>query len=81
MDKRPGKSAFGKDYVRVMFKNGSYFDNIAARESSRGKRRHGKNFLSTLNFLIKDINKYKNIRGNIFMGRELNTCKKVIYTI
>jgi hypothetical protein len=24
-----------------MFKNGSYFDNIAARESSRGKRRHG----------------------------------------
>jgi hypothetical protein len=24
-----------------VFKNGSYFDNIAARESSRGKRRHG----------------------------------------
>jgi hypothetical protein len=24
-----------------MFKNGSYFDNIAATEKSRGKRRHG----------------------------------------
>lgn len=36
-----GKTTFGKDYVRVSFKNGSYFDNIAARETSRGKRRHG----------------------------------------
>ena len=34
-----------KDYCRYVFKNKSYFDNIAARESSRGKRRHGrKNF-------------------------------------
>ena len=41
IDFRPGKSQFGKDYVKVLFKNGSYFDNIAARESSRGKRRHG----------------------------------------
>ena len=31
----------GKDYCKYVFKNGSYFDNIAARESSRGKRRHG----------------------------------------
>ena len=31
----------GKDYAKYVFKNGSYFDNIAARESSRGKRRHG----------------------------------------
>ena len=30
----------GKDYAKYVFKNGSYFDNIAARESSRGKRRH-----------------------------------------
>ena len=30
-----------KDYCRYVFKNKSYFDNIAARESSRGKRRHG----------------------------------------
>ena len=31
----------GKDYVKVVFKNGSYFDNVAANEKSRGKRRHG----------------------------------------
>lgn len=30
----------GKDYAKYVFKGGSYFDNIAARESSRGKRRH-----------------------------------------
>lgn len=29
-----------KDYCKYVFKNKSYFDNIAARESSRGKRRH-----------------------------------------
>lgn len=28
-----------KDYVKKLFRNGSYIDNIAARESSRGKRR------------------------------------------
>lgn len=36
-----GKTMEGKDYCKYVFKNGSYFDNIAARESSRGKRRHG----------------------------------------
>lgn len=36
-----GKSLEGKDYCKYVFKNGSYFDNIAAKESSRGKRRHG----------------------------------------
>ena len=41
LDKRPGKTREGKDYVRYVFKNGSYFDNIAASEKSRGKRRHG----------------------------------------
>ena len=41
VDNRPGKTRFSKDQVIVMFKNGSYFDNIAARETSRGKRRHG----------------------------------------
>lgn len=30
-----------KDQCRYAFKNGSYFDNVAARENSRGKRRHG----------------------------------------
>ena len=36
-----GKSLEGKDKVRYVFKNGSILDNIAARESSRGQRRHG----------------------------------------
>ena len=35
-----GKSREGKDYVRYIFKNGSYFDNLAATERSRGARRH-----------------------------------------
>ena len=41
LDMRPGKTRQSKDYCIFMFKNGSYMDNIAARESSRGKRRHG----------------------------------------
>ena len=41
LDMRPGKTRQSKDYCIFRFKNGSYFDNIAARESSRGKRRHG----------------------------------------
>ena len=36
-----GKSLEGKDYVKYVFKNGSILDNIAARETSRGQRRHG----------------------------------------
>lgn len=40
LDMRPGRTRKSKDYAIYMFKNGSYFDNIAARESSRGKRRH-----------------------------------------
>lgn len=41
LDRRPGKTKEAKDYVVYVFKNGSYFDNIAASEKSRGKRRHG----------------------------------------
>lgn len=41
LDRRPGKTKESKDYVVYVFKNGSYFDNIAASEKSRGKRRHG----------------------------------------
>ena len=41
LDRRPGRTREGKDYVCYMFKNGSFFDNIAASEKSRGKRRHG----------------------------------------
>jgi hypothetical protein len=36
-----GQTSEGKDYCKYIFKNGSFLDNIAARESSRGKRRHG----------------------------------------
>lgn len=37
-----GATQESKDYAKYVFKNGSYFDNLAARESTRGKRRHGK---------------------------------------
>lgn len=36
-----GKSQESKDKVRYIFKNGSVLDNLAARESTRGQRRHG----------------------------------------
>ena len=49
-----GKTLEGKDYAKYIFKNNSYFDNIAARESSRGKRRHAnKNFMT---LIIKKFN-------------------------
>lgn len=41
IDRRRGKTQESKDYCLYIFKNGSYFDNVAAKESSRGKRRHG----------------------------------------
>ncbi len=41
IDWRPGKSLFGKDYVKIEFKNGSRLDVVAARNSARGGRRHG----------------------------------------
>ena len=36
-----GKTQVSKDKVRYVFKNGSVLDNLAARESTRGQRRHG----------------------------------------
>jgi hypothetical protein len=41
IDWRPGKTVSSKDNVRYQFKNGSVLDIIAARQSSRGKRKHG----------------------------------------
>lgn len=41
LDRRKGKTSEGKDYCKYVFKNGSYFDNIAANDKTRGKRRHG----------------------------------------
>lgn len=40
IDRRRGKTLEGKDYCKFIFKNGSTLDNIAAKENSRGKRRH-----------------------------------------
>jgi hypothetical protein len=36
-----GKTLVGKDKVKYVFKSGSVLDNLAARESARGQRRHG----------------------------------------
>ena len=36
-----GKTQTGKDKVRYVFKSGSVLDNLAARETTRGQRRHG----------------------------------------
>lgn len=36
-----GKTVEGKDYCKYIFKSGSFIDNLAASEKSRGKRRHG----------------------------------------
>ena len=41
IDWRPGKTVSSKDNVRYQFKNNSVLDIIAARQSSRGKRKHG----------------------------------------
>ena len=46
---RKNISLFGKDYVKVEFKNGSRLDVVAARNSTRGGRRHGG--------LIEEVNK------------------------
>ncbi len=40
IDWRRGRTQQGKDYCKYIFKNGSFIDNIVARESSRGRRRH-----------------------------------------
>lgn len=41
IDWRRGQTLESRDQCLYKFKNGSSFDNVAARESSRGKRRHG----------------------------------------
>lgn len=39
IDQRGAKnsSSFQRDYIKLVFKNGSYLDIVAARQSSRGK--------------------------------------------
>ena len=41
IDWRRGQTQEGKDHCRYVFKSGSTIENIAARESSRGIRKHG----------------------------------------
>lgn len=41
IDWRPGKTTASKDMVRYKFKNNSSLDIVAAKQSSRGKRKHG----------------------------------------
>ena len=41
IDWRRGQTQEGKDHCKYIFKNGSDFENIAARESSRGRRKQG----------------------------------------
>ena len=41
IDWRRGKTLVGKDSVKYVFKSGSTLDNLAARETTRGQRRHG----------------------------------------
>ena len=41
IDRRRGQTLEGKDKVKYVFKNSSVLDNLAARESTRGQRRHG----------------------------------------
>ena len=40
IDRRPKKTQESKDKCVYVFKNGSYFDNVAANERARGGRRH-----------------------------------------
>lgn len=41
IDWRRGETQEGKDHCKYVFKSGSSIENIAARESSRGIRKHG----------------------------------------
>lgn len=40
IDRRPKKTQESKDKCTYVFKNGSFFDNLAANEKTRGSRRH-----------------------------------------
>lgn len=50
-----GATQEGKDYCKYVFYDKSYLDNVAARESSRGRRRHGKFFYDVGQSWINDI--------------------------
>lgn len=52
IDWRRGQTTVSKDQCRYIFKNGSTVENLAARESSRGRRFHAKNFYENWAFLF-----------------------------
>lgn len=54
------KSLYGKDYVRLEFKNGSRLDVVAARNSTRGGRRHGKKLDDMTSLIIRNLTFPKN---------------------
>lgn len=66
IDWHRGQSKEGKDTVRYRFKNGSELDNLAARESTRGQRRHGRRWIA----VYKLRNKAR--RLNAFAQANLN---------
>lgn len=41
IDWNRGATSMGKDHCKIIFKNGSTYENLAARESTRGLRKHG----------------------------------------
>ena len=49
------KSLYGKDYVRLEFHNGSRLDVVAARNSTRGGRRHGKKIVDMASFYRRKL--------------------------
>ena len=54
IDQRGAKnsSSFQRDYIKLVFKNGSYLDIVAARQSSRGGRRTSQKITSTTTLKI-----------------------------
>lgn len=74
-----GKTQEGKDYVKYIFKNGSVLDNLAAKESSRGQRRHGR--IKIYDAILVDFQKNVFVKFYIYQnkfGKDVNICE-VIY--
>lgn len=61
-----GKTRVGKDFCHYEFKNGSVIENLAARESSRGRRFHAKTKLAWLNCGIKQEDWNVNLNRRLY---------------
>lgn len=74
-----GKTQEGKDYVKYIFKNGSVLDNLAAKESSRGQRRHGR--IKIYDAILVDFQRNVFAKFYIYqnkLDKDVNICE-VIY--